>query len=60
MMRDSEEYPFDVALSFAGEDRNLAEKLAELLRAHGIQVFYDRYEQATLWGKDLYEHLADV
>lgn len=51
---------YDVALSFAGEDRDLAESLATELVAQGIRVFYDRYEQADLWGKDLYQHLQTV
>ena len=50
----------DIALSFAGEDRAYVEMVAEQLRARGVSVFYDRYEQANLWGKDLYEHLTDV
>jgi len=29
---------------------------AELIE-RGIRVFYDKHEEATLWGKDLYEHL---
>lgn len=51
---------YDVVLSFAGEDRGYAEELAECLRAQGVKVFYDKYEQASLWGKDLYEHLHSV
>jgi hypothetical protein len=51
---------YDVALSFAGEDRVHARKLAELLRDNGLSVFYDEYEQATLWGRNLYSHLSDV
>lgn len=51
---------FDVALSFAGEDRPAAEALAEACKARGLTVFYDLYERATLWGKDLYQHLANV
>lgn len=51
---------FDVALSFAGEDRAAAEALAGALIERGVTVFYDRYEQASLWGGDLYEHLLDV
>jgi len=51
---------YDVALSFAGEDRALARELAALLRDAGFKVFYDEYEQATLWGKNLYDHLTDV
>jgi hypothetical protein len=54
------EFRFDVALSFAGEDREYVGNIADQLRARGISVFYDQYEQATLWGKDLYEHLDDV
>jgi hypothetical protein len=51
---------YDVALSFAGEDRNHARKLAELLVSRGFSVFYDEYEKATLWGRNLYSHLSDV
>jgi hypothetical protein len=38
---NSEEYPFDVAISFAGEDRDTASQLYDLLIAKGIKVFYD-------------------
>lgn len=51
---------YDIAISFAGEDRRIAEEIAEKLNSSGIKVFYDSYEKATLWGKDLYEHLNDV
>ncbi|MFZ5552125.1 MAG: toll/interleukin-1 receptor domain-containing protein [Bacteroidota bacterium] len=51
---------YDVAISFAGEDRTIAESIAEKLLKDGIRVFYDSYEKATLWGKDLYVHLNDV
>ncbi len=53
-------YDFDVALSFAGEDRELADALAEILRQRGLKVFYDKYEKSTLWGKNLYTYLSDV
>jgi hypothetical protein len=51
---------YDVALSFAGEDREIAEEIAKLLREGCARVFYDKYEQADLWGKNLYDHLADI
>jgi hypothetical protein len=51
---------YDVALSFAGEDRDYAEALAKILRRRKIKVFYDKYEEATLWGKNLYDHLTDL
>jgi hypothetical protein len=51
---------YHVALSFAGEDRKYVEKVAAQLAADGVDVFYDKFEEATLWGKDLYAHLKDV
>jgi hypothetical protein len=54
------EYKYQVALSFAGEDRKYAKGLAGLLKNKNISFFYDKYEQADLWGKDLYQHLQSV
>ena len=51
---------YDIVLSFAGEDREHAEKLANLLKADYFSVFYDKYEEHNLWGKNLYEHLSEV
>lgn len=51
---------YEVALSFAGEDRQYAELLASALVSRGVKVFYDDYENANLWGKNLYSHLQDV
>lgn len=59
-MPDSSSYSYDVAISFAGENRAVAEQIAEQLRQRGFTVFYDMYEQETLWGKDLYVHLDEV
>ena len=56
----SDEFEYDVALSFAGEDRTNAENFAQLLKAKGIKVFYDEYEAAELWGKDLIDHLVNI
>ena len=57
-MTDSLE--FDIALSFAGEDRSCAEQLARSLRSRGVRVFYDEFFRATLWGKNLYQHLQQI
>ncbi len=51
---------YDVAVSFAGEDRDYVEKIADAIRLKGMSVFYDKYEEADLWGKDLYVHLTNV
>ena len=54
------QHEYDVALSFAGEDRAYVEMVADQLRARDVTVFYDRYEEAELWGKDLYTHLSEI
>lgn len=51
---------YTVALSFSGQDREFAEKLADTLKREGVAVFYDKYEQHDLWGKDLFEVLRDL
>lgn len=53
-------YKYDIALSFAGEDREYVQRVAERLREIGVKVFYDDFETTDLWGKDLYQHLSDV
>lgn len=53
-------FEYDVALSFAGEDRAYVEKVAKYLKEKGIKVFYDDYEKTKLWGKDLYVYLDEV
>lgn len=44
---------FDVAISFAGTERESALKLAETLRDAGYAVFYDDFFPEQLWGKNL-------
>jgi hypothetical protein len=51
---------FDVAISFAGSEREFAEKLAERLRAAGIIVFYDNFYPEHLWGKNLTAFLDEI
>jgi len=51
---------YDVAISFAGEDREYADALATALKRRSVVVFYDQYEKATLWGTNLYTHLSDL
>ncbi len=51
---------FDVALSFAGEQRRYVEEVATILKRKGIRVFYDQFEQSHMWGKSLPEYLQDV
>jgi len=53
-------YEYDVALSFAGEERAYVEKVAFILKTNKIKVFYDAFEEAKLWGKNLYEYLDEI
>ncbi|MBP2833149.1 TIR domain-containing protein [Aquimarina sp. U1-2] len=53
-------YEYDVALSFAGENRAYVEEVANSLNKKGIKVFYDLFEEANLWGKNLYEYLSEI
>lgn len=58
--RPTGEEAYEVVLSFAGEDREYVEAVAGYLKKNNINVFYDKYEEVTLWGKDLAEHLDKV
>jgi hypothetical protein len=58
--KNTNDFDYDVCLSFAGEDRRRVEAVAIRLQKKGLRVFYDRFEQVDLWGKDLYTHLDDI
>ncbi|MEZ9325812.1 TIR domain-containing protein [Vibrio cyclitrophicus] len=51
---------FEIALSFAGEDRDYVDQVANLLRDSGVKVFYDLFEEENLWGKNLYDYLNEI
>ena len=51
---------YQVALSFAGEQRGYVEEVARILAAKSIGVFYDGFEQPRLWGKDGTEIFHEV
>ena len=54
------EYTFDVAISFAGENREFAEAIAKALEKKGFKVFYDKFYQSEMWGEDLADTLKKV
>jgi TIR domain len=56
----SDEFEFDVAVSFAGEDREYVEEIVELLKRKGLRVFYDSDYMAETWGEDLVEFFDRV
>lgn len=55
---DSQAWQYDVALSFAGEDRGHVRELAKRIQTAGYSVFFDEFEE--FWGQDLSAKLHDV
>ena len=51
---------YQVALSFAGEERPYVEDVAQALRQRGIEVFYDDFEKVKLWGSRMTEFFHDL
>jgi hypothetical protein len=51
---------FDVALSFAGENREFVERVARHLQAASLRVLYDDDQRVEMWGKNLQEYLDEV
>ena len=54
-----QEFDFDVAVSFAGEDRNYVSEIVEGIK-DGVQVFYDEDYAVEAWGEDGIEYFSDV
>jgi hypothetical protein len=59
-MTDRAKRKYQVALSFAGEEREYVHKIASILKNSGVSVFYDEFEEELLWGKNLYEYLREI
>lgn len=53
-------FDYDVALSFAGEDREYVKRVADILHAIDVKVFYDEFYEIRTWGKNLYEEFDDI
>jgi hypothetical protein len=51
---------YDFALSFAGEDRDIAEALFRGLQDSELEVFYDRQEQHRILAADVEEYLRPI
>jgi len=51
---------YDFALSFAGQERKVAEAIHEALVEREFAVFYDANEQARILASDLEEYLAPI
>jgi len=53
-------FEFDVAVSFADEDRKYVSEVVAALHQSGVRVFYDADQAVALWGKDLVEAFDSV
>ncbi len=50
-----QEVQYDLAISFAGEDRLIVQSYAEAVKNHGLKIFYADFEEVDLWGTNLYD-----
>ena len=60
---DPDDWPrrrWDVALSFAGAQREYVGQVAAALKARGVRCFYDADRQVRLWGTHLAEELPQI
>jgi hypothetical protein len=53
-------FEYDVALSFSGEDRAVANEFAGLFRAKNIKVLSDEFQSIKLGGGDFVTHIAEL
>ncbi len=51
---------YDIAISYASEDKPFVGQVAEILKRKGVKVFYDDYELVRMWGNNLVELLKDI
>lgn len=55
---DEGKYKYDIAVSFAGEQREFVEGVVRGLNLPEARVFYDKDYKAELWGEDLAERFT--
>mgnify|MGYP001133801279 CR=1 FL=1 len=53
-------FEYDIALSFAGENRNYVQTVANILRDNYAKVFFDEFEQVKLIGRYLPTYLDET
>lgn len=54
------QHDYDIAVSFANEDREIVKQYCSILSSNGLEVFYDEWEQSSLWGANLYDKLDEI
>lgn len=53
-------YKYDVAFSFAGEQRKYIKKVYEYVQSKGINIFYDEAQALDMWGANLIEYFHNI
>ena len=53
-------HQYDVAVSFAGEQRSYVSQVARECERRGLAVFYDADRSLDFWGKNIIRELRDV
>jgi hypothetical protein len=46
---------YDLAISFAGEDKPIVQSYAEAIKVQGLNIFFADFEEVDLWGTNLYD-----
>lgn len=57
---EPQQFEFDIAVSFAGEDRDFVANVVTALEPSGLKVFYDDRFKAEAWGEDLVDYFTDI
>jgi len=57
---DNSNSEFDIALSYASEQGWYVEPMARALVDYEVSVFYDRFDEARLWGRDGIETFTET
>ena len=56
----TDRFEYEVALLFAGEDREVAGRLADAFRARNMSVLLDDYDATQKPGTDILTHIAEI
>ncbi|KUO71687.1 MAG: hypothetical protein APF81_22885 [Desulfosporosinus sp. BRH_c37] len=60
MKKQKDDFLYDVAISFAGEERHIAEEIATKLISEKVKVYYDIFFEAELFGSVLPDKFLSV
>ena len=55
-----QQFEYDIAISYAGEDSAFVEQVAHRLHAHGVRLFFGPQRVTNLWGRDLTVEFAEI